>query len=274
MRMPCSEESSLQERHHLQNPEKGEQRWLVLLEKILVTEVVMTFKATAHWCQSSGFAVPKRLLHRLDISHKAIQKWKDLNLMGWQFFYSNLLHLDLHLSKKKKMLCQEPVGIGNWVLGMLLVWMQGFERSNSRKQPSASTQQEHRVRIQRVSWTCQKVRRSPSVSLEAVLPKDRYGVRTCKLKTNGDTGPSAFTTLCSKLHVIEFQVVYKCEEDFPGPFPAVNSPSRFLNPDSLKCKPHCLQSRIEKAQRFWGCNPERDSKEWRSTGGSTLCGRQ
>lgn len=86
------------------------------------------------------------------------------------------------------------------------------------------------------------------MSLEAVLPKDRYGVRTCKLKTNGDTGPSAFTTLCSKLHVIEFQVVYKCEEDFPGPFPAVNSPSRFLNPDSLKCKPHCLQSHIEKAK--------------------------
>lgn len=69
-------------------------------------------------------------------------------------------------------------------------------------------------------------------------------------------------------------MVYKCEEDFPGPFPAVNSPSSFLSPGSLQCKLHCIQLCMEKAQRYWGCNPERGSKERRSTGGSTFHGSQ
>jgi len=43
--MSHSDESILQKKkHHLKNPEKCKQRWLVLLEKILVTEAVMTFK--------------------------------------------------------------------------------------------------------------------------------------------------------------------------------------------------------------------------------------
>lgn len=79
--------------------------------------------------------------------------------------------------------CHDPLGIGHWVLGLLMIWVQCCEREIV-----------HSLVI--LQWECKAgdsgmnapERKAGDLQicfLEAVLPRDTYRARTCKLKSNG-----------------------------------------------------------------------------------------
>lgn len=88
--------------------------------------------------------------------------------------------------KKRRRFCHEPVGIGHWVLGLLVVWVQCCERELVRS--LVTLQQEHRLRAEDGLNVPKREAGDLQICfLEAVLPKDTYRARTCKLKSNGTT---------------------------------------------------------------------------------------
>ena len=113
---------------HLQIPEKREQRWLVLPDEILATAVVLKLEVqdplTSEQRSCSSQKATAQISHQapgnanyVGTSILQCDNFFLLNCCCWICFW-----------EKRRRFCHEPVGIGHWVLGILIIWVQCCER--------------------------------------------------------------------------------------------------------------------------------------------------